>query len=104
VGELERLCHVLFGGYFNRKWCATNSKVTATDLRLTANHLNMFQQINYTFGGLQRHVRVDGQPCGSPSWAKRLTQISARGPQHSLMLPNHRPRLALDTSTQCVYT
>ena len=104
VGELARLWRGTIGEYFVKKCCAIGNKLTSTELRLTANHLNMSQQINYTFGGLQRHVRVDGQPCGSRSWAKRLTQISARGPQHSLMLPNHRPRLALDTSTQCVYT
>ena len=41
VGELARLCHVLFGEYFAKKW-ATSNKVTSTDLRLTANRLNMF--------------------------------------------------------------
>jgi len=42
VGELARLCHVLFGEYFAKKWWATSNKVTSSDLRLTANRLNMF--------------------------------------------------------------
>ena len=49
------------GGYFAKKTCTTSNKVTTTDLRLTANRLNMFILINYMCGVLRRHVRVDGR-------------------------------------------
>ena len=61
VGEWTRLFRMSIGGYFAKKMCTTSNKVTTTDLRLTANRLNMFIWINYMCGVLRRHVRVDGR-------------------------------------------
>ena len=105
MGELVRLCRVSsFGGYFAKIRCATCYMVASTELRLTADRLNMLILMHCACRGLRRHVRVDGRQCGSRSSEVLQEQISRRGMGHPLLLLNHNQRMTPNTSRQCVCT